>query len=93
MSCYQIKISGLVQGVFLRYSAKQKAEKLGLVGYAKNLENGSVEIVVCPAQRDCGDTAIKEFINWCRIGPDLARVDNIKVDEISFREYNNFQVL
>ena len=88
MSCYQIKISGLVQGVFLRYSVKQKAEKLGLVGYAKNLEDGSVEIVVC------GDKdKINELINWCRIGPDLAKVKDVEIIEKPFQEFKDFQVL
>ena len=37
-------VSGRVQGVFYRATAKQVAEELGISGYAKNLANGEVEV-------------------------------------------------
>jgi len=36
---------GYVQGVGFRYSAKYFAEKINAIGYVKNLEDGSVELV------------------------------------------------
>ena len=88
MKCFQIKISGMVQGVFFRHSAKQKAEKLGLVGYVKNLDDGSVEVVVCGEENK-----IKEFINWCRQGPDSAKVEKAEVGAIPFQEFYDFRIL
>ena len=38
-------ISGTVQGVFFRDSAKQVAQSMGITGYARNLQDGRVEIV------------------------------------------------
>ncbi len=40
-----LKITGNVQGVFFRATIKEHAEKFSLVGHAKNLEDGSVEVV------------------------------------------------
>ncbi|HSW73348.1 MAG TPA: acylphosphatase [Chlamydiales bacterium] len=37
-------VKGRVQGVFFRRTAKEYAQEFGLTGYARNLENGDVEI-------------------------------------------------
>jgi acylphosphatase len=39
-------VRGRVQGVGFRYWVRRRAEPLGLVGTATNLENGGVEVVV-----------------------------------------------
>lgn len=88
MPCYQIKIFGLVQGVFFRHSAKMEAEKLGLVGYVKNAPDGSVGIVACG-----GEEKLKEFINWCRQGPDLANVEKVETKGLPSREFQDFQII
>lgn len=40
-------VYGRVQGVGFRYSTRQEALKLGLGGYARNLDDGSVEVLAC----------------------------------------------
>ena len=42
----QIRIYGIVQGVGFRYHATYKASLLGLTGWVRNLEDGSVEMEV-----------------------------------------------
>ena len=81
-------IKGHVQGVFFRVEAKNKADALGLAGWVTNTDGGHVEAIVE------GDTdKIKEFVQWCSIGPDGA-----EVDEFEFRfekyagEFHDFQV-
>lgn len=81
-----IKIFGLVQGVFFRTSAKEKAEKLSITGFAKNLSDGSVYIEV-EGEKD----SLEEFIKWCRKGPAIAKVDNIDTSEGKLKNFNNFQ--
>src|SRR3990167_5006620 len=84
MTCFLIKVSGLVQGVFFRHSAKIEAEKLGLKGCAKNLKDGSVEIIVCLTSGDLpqGDGSkdkINEFVEWRRNGSSMAKVERIEI--------------
>ena len=39
-----LKIYGRVQGVFFRYTAKEKADEFAVTGFARNEEDGSVYI-------------------------------------------------
>ena len=42
----KILVKGLVQGVFFRQFIKEQADKLGICGYVRNLDDGRVEAVV-----------------------------------------------
>ncbi|MEO8069501.1 MAG: acylphosphatase [Flavobacteriales bacterium] len=66
-------ITGLVQGVRYRQTAVERATALGLKGYAKNLPDGSVRI-----EAEGKEEALDAFVAWCRTGPSLARVDQVK---------------
>lgn len=78
MAVKQIRIvlKGKVQGVFFRDFAKQNANKLGIVGYAKNLKNGNLEIV---ARGEGGN--LEDFTKLCKRGPIFAKVDGAEVKE------------
>jgi len=69
-----IRVYGIVQGVGMRYSVYTKAVKLGLLGFVKNLPDGSVEI---KAEGD--EQAIQELIDYINTGLRWARVDDIHV--------------
>jgi acylphosphatase len=65
-------VSGKVQGVFYRASTREKALSLGLCGYAKNLADGTVEVLAA------GDmTKISELEHWLWHGPPTARVNTV----------------
>lgn len=66
-------VTGNVQGVFFRASARDEARRLGLRGYAKNLPDGSVEVVAA------GDAvAIEALTAWLRHGPPMAKVADVR---------------
>ena len=67
-------ISGKVQGVFFRSSTKDMAKKLGLFGWVRNLADGRVEAVF-EGEKD----AIEKMLEWCKVGPEYARVTGIEV--------------
>ncbi|MCX8166534.1 MAG: acylphosphatase [Candidatus Micrarchaeota archaeon] len=72
------RVYGLVQGVFYRATCKSVAQKLGLKGYVKNLDDGSVEIgCYGPKQK------VEELISWSKKGPRNARVDKIEFMELT----------
>jgi acylphosphatase len=82
-------ISGRVQGVWFRTSTKQKADDLGISGWAKNTAEGNVEAVF-----EGEKAKIDEMIAWCWIGPPLARVSDVKiVPSHSEETYTGFVVL
>ena len=70
-----IRVSGIVQGVYYRYTAKQKADGLGLSGFVRNLPDGSVE-----AHAEGEEEDVRSLIEWCKRGPRGARVDWIDVE-------------
>ena len=70
MSAARFIVSGKVQGVFFRASARDHALKLGLRGYAKNLADGRVEVLAAG-----DDAALDALTAWLREGPPMARVD------------------
>lgn len=45
--CIIAWVYGRVQGVGFRYTTQHEAQRLGLTGYAKNMDDGSVEVVAC----------------------------------------------
>lgn len=60
----KIKISGKVQGVFFRASAKEQADALGVVGFAQNQPDGSLYI-----EAEGEEEALDKFVNWCKKSP------------------------
>ena len=76
----RLTISGRVQGVWYRGSTKQQAEDLGLTGWVRNCESGQVEVIV-----DGADVAIDKLISWCRTGPSMARVTDVRIE---FEDYS-----
>ena len=73
MSAARFVVSGKVQGVFFRASARDRAQALGLRGFAKNLPDGHVEVLAAG-----DDAAIDELAAWLREGPPMARVDDLE---------------
>ena len=76
-----------MQGVFYRESARKEAVRLGVRGWVQNNSDGSVEAMVTGEEEKT-----KEFIEWCRKGPILARVADVIVTEVKEQEFEGFQV-
>jgi acylphosphatase len=85
--CVRFTISGLVQGVWYRATAQQKAIELGLTGWARNLKDGNVELVACGNAMD-----IKKLEDWLWQGPPKARVENVSFNEIEWTDFTEFEV-
>ena len=81
-------IEGRVHGVGYRYSAKMKAESLGIRGSVQNLRDGSV-FVTAQGEKD----AMENFVRWCYKGPPGAIVRNIEKVQGKTEEFSEFRVL
>jgi len=68
-----IKVYGLVQGVFFRYTTRKVARKLNLSGYVKNMPDGSVFI-----EAEGPEDKLKELLKFAKVGPKYARVDRVE---------------
>jgi acylphosphatase len=82
-------VSGRVQGVFFRGAAAAQARALGIGGYARNLDDGTVEIVAE------GDRAVLEtMVAWAHRGPSAAHVEEVQVEwGQTLENFNEFQVM
>jgi acylphosphatase len=84
----RIYISGTVQGVFFREFIKENAEKLNVRGFARNLEDGRVEVFA-----EGNDADVEKMIEICKHGPKQAQIKKTEVKEEKFQDLKNFKIL
>lgn len=83
-----IIVSGRVQGVFFRRAAAEQARTLGINGWVRNLDDGSVELVGEGKRRD-----LEMLLAWAHKGPPHARVDAVQARwQLCQGELPQFQV-
>lgn len=85
MRAINIRITGTVQGVFFRESAKNMAEELGLSGFARNEPDGTVYMEV-----EGEEDRLEKFVSWCKDGPEHAKVDEVKVTRQPLNDFQGF---
>jgi acylphosphatase len=69
-------VSGRVHGVGYRASCSYRAGQLGVAGWARNLDDGRVEVVL-----EGEPEAVDALVEWCGRGPRQARVTRVDVVE------------
>lgn len=67
-------ISGKVQGVCFRQNTKNKAQRQGVTGWVRNLDDGRVEAVF-----EGEESAVKSLVEFCQYGPKGASVTDVDV--------------
>ncbi len=70
-------VTGRVQGVFFRAETQRQAQRLGINGHARNLADGSVEVLACGR----GD-AVQQLSAWLWQGPPASRVSSVECEEV-----------
>ncbi len=86
--CLRCRVRGLVQGVFYRGSTRNRARELGLSGFARNLDDGSVEVLACG-----GRAAVDELRDWLWEGPRGAKVQSVDCQESTFQDLSGFSTV
>ena len=82
-------VTGRVQFVTYRYFTLRKAHKLGIVGTAENLNDGTVRVI-----GEGEEKALDAFLMFLRRGPILANVENVDVQfKDPKNEFSEFRII
>ena len=73
----RVVVSGHVQGVFFRDSARREARRRGVAGWVRNRTDGSVE-----AHLEGPPAAVAELVRWCHGGPRHAAVREVRATDV-----------
>ena len=71
----RIEIRGRVQGVGFRWWTTREAQRLGVVGWVRNREDGTVEVVASGTPE-----VLERFVTALGKGPGTARVEGMEVE-------------
>ena len=82
-----VVVSGDVQGVFFRDSARRAAQRLGVSGWIRNRADGCVE-----AHFEGPADAVAELVRWCNEGPRHASVEDVKVSDVEPEGSDRFKI-
>ncbi len=81
-------VKGKVQGVFYREFTRREAEILRVSGFARNLKDGSVEIIAEGEEKQ-----LKEFEKKFRKGPLMAFITDVEIkEEQPTGEFDGFDI-
>jgi acylphosphatase len=83
----RVVVSGRVQGVFFRDSARRRAEAAGVAGWVANRADGAVEAVF-----EGEPSAVDELVEFSRRGPSRAEVTSVEVEEEQPEGLTGFEV-
>lgn len=75
--CVRCLVHGKVQGVWYRATVQDRAEALGVTGYARNRADGRVEVLACG-----DDASLTEMREWLWEGSPAAHVDAVECEAV-----------
>jgi acylphosphatase len=83
----RVTAHGRVQGVFFRDSTRTEAERLGVAGWVRNTDKGTVEAVFEGEPEE-----VDALVWFCRDGPGSSDVNRVDVDEEEPQGLRGFKV-
>lgn len=84
----RIYIKGSVQGVFFRQFIKDHADKNGIRGYVRNLDDGRIEIFI-----EGDSEKVEDMIQICKRGPQHSQIRSVEEKKESFQDFKEFKIL
>ena len=82
-----VRLTGRVQGVFFRAWTRDQARELGVSGWVRNCDDGSVE-----AHIEGEDAAVRQLLDRIGQGPPSADVEDVQVEEVPAEGLDRFEV-
>ncbi len=84
----RFRLTGSMQPVFFNRFIKDNADKLGVKGFVRSLENGVMEIFIE------GDIdKVNRMAPLCRQGPQHSLIRKVEEKEEKFQEFRDFKIL
>ncbi len=80
-------VRGSVQGVGFRFFVQHKATSLGLTGWARNLDDGSVEVYATGTETQLGELAAA-----LHSGPKMAEVRGVEERNEELENFSSFSI-
>lgn len=77
MTAVRVIVTGRVQGVGFRYTTVAEAQRRGLIGWVRNLNDGRVEVLA-----QGSEVAVDDLVAWLVVGPRLASVVDVEVTPV-----------
>ncbi len=88
MKRVHVKIFGDVQGVGFRQVTQFRASNMGVKGWVKNNQDGSVEAVF-----EGDDNNVDDMVEFCKIGPPGSHVERTEITEEKYSaKFNDFRI-
>lgn len=84
---WRLLVRGTVQGVGYRQACRRRANELGLAGWVRNRDDGSVEV-----QAEGPEQSLTELRVWCEQGPAEARVASVLTSRIATTGADWFEI-
>lgn len=84
----RLYIEGSVQGIMFRSFIKENAERYGVKGFVRNLEDGRVEVFI-----EGNVDEVNKMIEVCKKGPKHAQIRKVTEKPERFQEFKTFKVL
>jgi acylphosphatase len=79
---------GRVQGVFFRANTRDAAGRFGVLGWVRNLNDGSVEAIFEGDRK-----VIENVIEWCKTKQPHAHVESVEVKWLEYQdEFKSFEI-
>jgi DNA ligase D-like protein (predicted 3'-phosphoesterase) len=82
-----VVVRGRVQGVFFREATVRRARELGVMGWVRNADNGSVLV-----HAEGPEGALDRLVEFLRKGPRAARVENVEVEKAKVEGHEQFAI-
>ena len=84
----RVYIFGNVQGIMFRKHIEEQANKLGLKGYVRNKEDGSVE-----AWFEGNGKEVNDMVSKCKEGPKHAVIQRLDIVDEKVQDMKGFKIL
>lgn len=84
----RLYVEGVVQGVFFRAFIKENAERYGVKGFTRNLEDGRVEVFL-----EGNTNEVNKMAEIIKKGPKHSKINKVEMKPERFQGFKSFKIL